>query len=60
VSIELDVQFVNLGNPKKQKALVGEMGRVVSNEGGYGAERARAVDNVYESFLIIYGFPPTR
>jgi len=53
VRIELDVQLIDLGNPKKQKTLGGEMGRVVSDEGGYGTERARAVNNVDESFLVI-------
>ncbi len=36
------------------------MGRVMSHEGGYSAERARAVDDVDESFFIINCFPPTR
>ncbi len=60
MSIELDVHFVNFGDSKKQEALGGEMGRVMSNEGGYGAERTRAVDNVDESFFIINCFAPTR
>ena len=55
--IELDVQLINLGDPKKQKTLGGEMGRVVSYEGGYSAERARTVDDVYQSFLVMFFLP---
>ena len=46
VSVEFDIQFVDLGNTEQEKAFRREMGGMVGDESGDRTERVRAVDEI--------------
>jgi hypothetical protein len=59
VSVELNIQFVDLGNTEQEKAFRREMGGMVGNESGDSTEGAGAVSDVDEAFFVIFRFPST-
>ena len=46
VSVEFDIEFVDLGNSQQEQTFRREMGWVVCDESRDGAKGARAVDNI--------------
>jgi hypothetical protein len=59
VSVELDIQFVDLWNTEQEKAFRRKMGGVVGDESGDGPEGAGAVGDVDEAFFVIFRLPST-
>ncbi len=57
VSIELNIELVDLGNSLEELAFRGEMGRVAGNQSRDGSERTWTIHYIHEPFFMILCFP---
>jgi hypothetical protein len=60
VSVQFDVELVELRDTHEKETLRGEMGGVGGDEGGNSSERARAVDDVHKALFVILRVAPAR